>query len=237
VVVLAALWFILTRSLITPLYFPSPEQTIAVIGRMGPTLWEYFLATLYRVVVGMVIGSVLGVACGLLMTWNRWANAVLDPLIEGLRPVPAIALIPFFILWFGVGDFGKFVLTSLGGFTVMVVTTVEAVKHLPPIYSMAAKTLGAGRLAIYRTIVLPGITPALISGTRVTVALSFALVIAAEFMGAQSGLGYMVMLARRTLQTDALLLGIIVIGITSWLLDRLVRLVGDRLTRWEARAE
>jgi taurine transport system permease protein len=237
VIVLLGLWFFLTRSIITELYFPSPESTILVVLKMNITLIQYFIATLYRVVIGGFSGAVLGICCGLLMTWSRWANSALDPLIEALRPVPAIALIPFFILWFGIGDLGKFVLTGIGGFTVMVVTTVEAVKHLAPVYAMAAQTLGAKRLDVYRTIVLPGIAPALISGIRVTVALSFALVIAAEFMGAQTGLGYMVMMARRTLQTDALLLGIIIIGLTSWAMDRLVRVVGDHLTRWEVRSE
>ena len=171
------------------------------------------------------------------MTWNTWINSVLDPLIEGFRPIPAIALIPFFILWFGIGDLGKLILTAIGGFTVMVVTTIEAVKNVSPIYIMAARTLGADRWAIYRTIILPAITPTLIGGLRVTIALSFALVIAAEFMGAQSGLGYLIMLARRTLQTDAILVGIIIIGITSWIVDRMVRILGDYLTRWAPRIE
>lgn len=237
VLILVVLWTALTDSYIDDLYFPSPMDTIQVVGRMEGVLVGYFLATMYRVVVGMLIGAVLGVVCGVAMSWNKWINSVLDPLIEGLRPIPAVALIPFFILWFGIGDTGKLILTAIGGFTVMVVTTLEAIKHVSPIYIMAARTLGASRLEIYRTIILPAITPTLIGGVRVTVALSFALVIASEFMGAQSGLGYMIMLARRTLQTDAILVGVIIIGITSWIVDRCVRIVGNYLTRWAPRSE
>ena len=237
VLTVIAIWYVLTNSIVEKLYFPSPKDTISVVGRMKGVLLEYFIATMYRVVVGMLIGAFFGILCGIAMTWNKWINSVLDPLIEGFRPIPAIALIPFFILWFGIGDLGKLILTAIGGFTVMVVTTIEAVKNVSPIYIMAARTLGADSWAIYRTIILPAITPTLIGGLRVTIALSFALVIAAEFMGAQSGLGYLIMLARRTLQTDAILVGIIIIGITSWIVDRMVRILGDYLTRWAPRIE
>jgi ABC-type nitrate/sulfonate/bicarbonate transport system permease component len=237
VVVVIAIWYILTATVVDKLYFPSPADTISVVGRMGHRLVDYFYATLYRVIGGMLVGTTLGIVCGLAMSWNRWISSVLDPLIEALRPIPAIALIPFFILWFGIGDEGKLILTSIGGFTVMVVTTVEAVKHVSPIHIMAARTLGANQWAIYRTVIVPAIIPTLIGGVRVTVALSFALVIAAEFMGAQSGLGYMIMLARRTLQTDAILVGIIVIGVSSWVADRIVRTIGNFLTRWEPKSE
>ena len=137
-------------------------DTVLVVGRMEGVLVEYFIATMYRVVVGMLAGAILGVICGIAMSWNRWINSILDPLIEALRPIPAVALIPFFILWFGIGDTGKLILTALGGFTVMVVTTLEAIKHVSPIYIMAARTLGANRLTIYRTVILPAITPPLI---------------------------------------------------------------------------
>ena len=237
VLTVVLIWTVMTDSYIDKLFFPSPMDTILVVGRMEGVLVGYFLATMYRVVVGMLAGAILGVACGVAMSWNKWINSILDPLIEALRPIPAVALIPFFILWFGIGDTGKLILTALGGFTVMVVTTLEAIKHVSPIYIMAARTLGANRLTIYRTVILPAITPTLIGGMRVTVALSFALVIASEFMGAQSGLGYMIMLARRTLQTDAILVGVIIIGITSWIVDRMVRVIGNYLTRWAPRSD
>ena len=237
VLLVVVIWYYFTDSLIPKLFFPSPMDTVLVVGRMEGVLVEYFIATMYRVVVGMLAGAIFGVVCGIAMSWNKWINSILDPLIEALRPIPAVALIPFFILWFGIGDTGKLILTALGGFTVMVVTTLEAIKHVSPIYIMAARTLGANRLTIYRTVILPAITPPLIGGMRVTVALSFALVIAAEFMGAQSGLGYMIMLARRTLQTDAILVGVIIIGITSWIVDRMVRVIGNYLTRWAPRSE
>ena len=237
VLIVVVIWYYFTDSIIPKLFFPSPMDTVLVVGRMEGVLVEYFIATMYRVVVGMLAGAILGVICGIAMSWNKWINSILDPLIEALRPIPAVALIPFFILWFGIGDTGKLILTALGGFTVMVVTTLEAIKHVSPIYIMAARTLGANRLTIYRTVILPAITPPLIGGIRVTVALSFALVIAAEFMGAQSGLGYMIMLARRTLQTDAILVGVIIIGITSWIVDRIVRIIGNYLTRWAPRSE
>jgi ABC-type nitrate/sulfonate/bicarbonate transport system permease component len=235
VLVVVIIWTVLTNTIVASLFFPSPASTISVFGRLRPVLPIYVLSTVYRVVLGMLPGTMLGILCGVLMSWNKWINSALDPIIEGFRPIPAVALIPFFILWFGIGDLGKLILTAIGGFTVMVVTTSEAIKNVPPVFVMAARNLGAGKAALYQTVVLPAITPTLIGGVRVTIALSWALVVASEFMGAQTGLGYLIMAARRTLQTDAILVGIIIIGVLSWMMDRLVRILGDLLTRWAPR--
>src|SRR5690606_25006802 len=127
----------------------------------------------------------------------RTVTAILDPFIEMLRPIPALALIPFFVLWFGLGDTGKILLIALGGAVVMVVTVYEALERVPRIYVDAARTLGVNTLGVYRTVLLPAILPTFWSGVRVSSALSFGLGIAAEFMGAQDGLGYLILLARR----------------------------------------
>jgi len=190
------------------------------------------MVTLSRVLAGWSLGAIAGITVGLLMTSNRVWFSITNPFIEGLRPIPPIALVPFFILWFGLGSFGQILLIALGCFMVMAVNTVVAVNNLAPIYIRAARTLGATRLRVYLTVVVPGILPALVAGLRIAAALAFGLAVAAEFMGAQSGIGFLMMVARRTLNTNTILLGTIILGMESFAVDAVIRKVCGHFTRW-----
>lgn len=233
-----SVWWVLTSGfeVIRPLLWPTPESVVDAAVRLVDVLPEHMGATLRRVLLGLGLGALGGIAVGLAMSANRYVRGLLDPQIESLRPIPPIAAIPFFILWFGLAEHGKVILVALATFMIMVVTTTEAVKNLPPIYLRAAATLGASRRATYRTVVVPAIVPSLIGGLRISAAAAFAVDIAAEFMGAQEGLGYLIMNARRTLQTDVILLSIMVIGVLSAALDQGIRLTARRVTRWSERA-
>jgi ABC-type nitrate/sulfonate/bicarbonate transport system permease component len=152
-----------------------------------------------------------------------------------LRPLPPVALIPFFILWFGIGSGSQVGLVALGAFMVLTVSTLAAVAGIPPPYIRAAGLLGAARVRLYRTVIVPAITPALLAACRVAAALAFGTALAAEFIGAQSGIGFMMMVARRTLNTDTIAVGIIVIALESYGFDWLLRTTFEYLTRWSDR--
>lgn len=232
-----ALWWLLTSGtgLVSALYFPSPLQVVERLGNLWPTLALDSAMTLVRVVASWLIGSILGVAAGLLMARSYVARHVMQPIIEALRPVPPVALVPFVILWFGIGDLGKIVLGSLSCFMVMVVNTVVSSNNVRPVFLRAARSLGASENVAYRTVILPAILPELVSGLRIGAALAFAVIVAAEMIGAEAGLGRLIMLASRTLDTPVILLGTVVIGIEAYVLDRIVRLVSLRSTRWADR--
>lgn len=236
VVVLLALWWVLTSGTetIDRLYFPTPESLWSALTTLNTQLVDDAWATLWRVLVSWVGGSALGVAVGLLMARARWLFHVLNPVIEAVRPVPPVALIPFVILWFGIGDSGKIFLGALACFMVMVVNTTVACGNVPPVYVQAARSLGAGRNQVYRTVVLPAIVPEILSGFRIGSALAFAVVVAAEFQGADAGIGRLIMSASRTLNTSVVLLGTVVIAILAVALDLLISRVSARLTRWAA---
>jgi ABC-type nitrate/sulfonate/bicarbonate transport system permease component len=178
----------------------------------------------------------LGVSLGLAMAYNKKVQYFFDPLIESMRPVPVIAMIPFFLMWFGIAEVGKLLLITLGVFAIMVVSTVEAVRNVPSIYILAAQTLGASKSQWFRTIIIPAIVPGLIGPLRVAAALSFTLVVAAEFMGAEAGMGYRILEARRLFNTDVILLGVVMIGILSAASDALIRRVTGHITRWSERS-
>lgn len=230
-------WYVLTdvTGEISSLYLPSPTDVWDTLVQVRSTILGHSLVTLKRVLISFSAGSLLGVAVGLIMSRFRIVFALLEPIIEALRPVPPIALIPFFILWFGIGDFGKLLLAGEGCFMVMVISTIEAVRNVPRIYVQAAQSLGARSAFIYHTVIIPAIVPELIAGFRVALALAFALMVAAELMGAQQGLGFMIMVARRSLNTSTILLGIIIIGLEAALADQVLRRLTRRLTAWTER--
>jgi ABC-type nitrate/sulfonate/bicarbonate transport system permease component len=232
---LFGVWWLITAdglNIIRPLKFPTPRMVGRVFVDSPALLLNGTEWTVGRVVVGLAIGATGGVLIGLLMSRFKTAYNILDPQIESMRPIPPLAAIPFFILWFGIGETGKFLLIATGVFMIMVVTTVEAAHHVSPIYVRAALSLGAPKGRIYRTVIFPAILPPLVAGLRVSAAAAFGLVVAAEFMGAQKGLGYLVMNASRTLDTGMILTAMIILGLSSFVLDKLIRLLAAYLTRW-----
>lgn len=236
VVTLLLLWWILTTGTETigQLYFPSPESVWLAVTTLNTQLVVDAWATLVRVLISWVGGSILGVGVGLVMARTRWVFYVLNPVIEAVRPVPPVALIPFVILWFGIGDNGKIFLGALACFMVMVVNTTVACDNVPPVYAQAAQSLGATPNQVYRTVVLPAIVPEILSGFRIGSALAFAVIVAAEFQGADAGIGRLIMSASRTLNTSVVLLGTVVIAVMAVLLDQLISRLSAYITRWSA---
>lgn len=234
VVVVLLLWWILTAvtGAIDPLSFPAPDAVADSARNLRETLWSDATATLGRVVISWFIGSALGVLVGLAMSRSRTIFYALTPVIEAVRPIPPVALIPFVILWFGIGNSGKIFLGALATFMVMVVNTIVAAGNVNPVYGRAARSLGASSGQVYRSVVLRAIVPELLSGLRIGSALAFAVIVAAEFQGAQSGLGRLIMQASRTLNTPSVLVGTIIIAIEAVLLDRVIKFLSDRATRW-----
>jgi ABC-type nitrate/sulfonate/bicarbonate transport system permease component len=232
-------WFLLTTDgfgVISELDFPSPVMVVKSVFRISPGLIAtHILVTSARMITGWAVGVALGVGMGLAMSYSRTIFKLFDPLIESFRPVPVIAVIPFFILWFGIRWQGKFLMIALGCFMIMVVSTVEAVRNVRPIYIRAAQSLGADKRKLFKTVVFPAIQPELVSGLRISAALAWTLVVASEFMGAQTGLGYMIMNARRTLNTDVIFLGCILFGLLSTVLDQALRRGTNYVTRWAER--
>jgi ABC-type nitrate/sulfonate/bicarbonate transport system permease component len=238
VILYFAAWFAVTAqgfNLVRPIKFPSPIMVVQAAVRTADLIPLDALATVSRVLFGFIVGTLLGLGLGLAMSYNKKVYYFFDPLVESIRPVPVIAMIPFFLMWFGIGEAGKLLLITLGVFAIIVVSTVEAVKNVPKIYVLAAQTLGASKLQLFRTVLVPAIIPQLIGPMRVATALSFTLVVAAEFMGANAGLGFRILEARRLFSTDVIMLGVVLIGILSAIADALIRRGAAYLTRWSER--
>ena len=234
-----SIWFSITQdgfALVRPIIFPSPAMVVDAALRLNDIIAFDVVVTFMRVVAGFCAGTALGVGLGLAMSYNEKILYFFDPIVESIRPVPVIAMIPFFLMWFGIDEIGKFLLITLGVFAILVVSTVESVRNVPRKFTLAAQTLGASKAQWFRTIVVPAIIPELIGPLRVASALSYTLVVAAEFMGAQAGIGYRILEARRMFNTDVILLGVVVIGLMSAVTDTLIRRLTAHITRWSERS-
>ena len=237
VVVLLAAWLILTGlGLVRPLFLPGPQQLYEAWGRLSPTIaQDVFDSLVLRIIPGFLIGSTVGVTLGIAMAMSRNLRAALNPIIETVRPLPPLALIPLLILWFGIGIGSQLILVAFGAFIIMVVTSFEAVRNVAPIYLQAASVLGARSQQVFRRIILPAIVPDIFGGIRIALAASFGYDVAAELIGAQSGLGYRLVLARRYLLTENIVVILIVIAILALVCDQAVQWLNRRFTAWKAR--
>ena len=232
---LLALWEVATRAgWVSSVTFPAPSLLARVIfdqlasGSLTADIW----ASLSRVLAGVLIASVLGIALGVVTaSWERVAYFV-SPLVELIRPISVIAWIPMAIIWFGLGDRAAWFLIALGAFFPIYTNTFSGVKLLPRVYLQAARTLGLNRLLLFTQVLLPGALPSVLSGVRIGLGVGWMCVIAAEMISATSGLGYLIQTARILIETERVFAGMAVIGVIGFAMNWLMQLLGRWLTPW-----
>lgn len=236
--IIFGLWFWISNTgWINPLYLPSPKSVLACFWRYRADMPKHISGSMYRILLGFGIGSTLGILIGFPIGWNKTFGEILEPVIEFIRPMPPLALIPLFILWFGIGMKSKLILISFGCCVILVVNTIEAVRNIDPLYVNAARTLGARGFKLFRTILFPAIIPNIMGGIRVAASTSFGMNVAAEFMGTRAGFGYLIIEGRRFIMTDLLFVGIFLITFFSMLVNWIIKRIESRLTKWVPRKE
>jgi NitT/TauT family transport system permease protein len=222
VALLVAVWHVavvLSGSLI----FPTPGQ-VAVglidLARQG-LLLKHVVASLFRVTCGYLLAVALAVPIGMLMGWFAAAHAYLNPLVQGLRPISPIAWIPLAILWFGVGDLSPIFLSS---FFPMVVGTAAGVATIDGKCLRAARNFEFSGFRLFRSVVLPAALPQIVTGMRIGLGVAWLVVVAAEMIAVNSGLGYLIIDSRNAgNRYDLVVAGMVVIGVVGFLLDSLMR--------------
>lgn len=235
-VALIALWVLVTSAnIVDTLFLPSPEMFWNSLVGLAPRLPSAIGMTVALTLIGFFIGTISGIIIGLLLAYSFRIRNLFGGVFEALRPVPVFALIPLFILWFGLGTTPQIILVAFGTFVVLVVTTLEAIRNVSPVYVKAALNLGASRSFIYRTVIVPSITPHLVGAVRVSAAASWGLGVAAEFIGAQDGLGYLMLNRQTFLDTAGILVIVVIYSLIAFLFDTLIRIGQQRLLRWTGR--
>lgn len=237
-IVFVTAWVLCTTvlKLFPSIFVPSPGDLWAAFLKMGPGLPAALVASLEITLSGFAIGVLFGVMVGLMMAYSKAFLQSLGPMMEITRPIPVYALIPLFMLWFGLGHWPQILLVALGVSSILGVQTYEAVRNMPLVYIRAASNLGASKRTIFRTIVIPYIFPHLIGAIRVAAATSWGLDVAAEFMGVQVGLGYIMIIQQMYLNTAGILVVVIIYSVMAIIMDQIIRFVESRLTRWTERS-
>jgi ABC-type nitrate/sulfonate/bicarbonate transport system permease component len=232
--VIGGYWLLALRPGTNPALVPPPPKILAAFVdelRTGD-LWLNTAASLQRVVIGFVVGATLALILGAVAGWFRHAGYFLNPLIDALRPVPALAYIPLVIVWVGIGEPSRLIIIALAVFKPCVVNARAGMQEVAQIYVDAARTLGASRWRVFATVAVPSAVPYFIAGLRTGVSTGFLALVAAELIAAPSGLGFMIQNAGQYFRTDVTIVGIVVIGILGALLDQMASRAGRALTAW-----
>ncbi|WP_433438109.1 ABC transporter permease [Nonomuraea sp. CA-141351] len=193
--------------------------------------------SLIRILTGFGLATVAGIAVGILVGRSGRTRDVLLPLLEAVRPIPAIALVPVAILLFPTDEQGIVFITFVAAFFPIMVSTRHAVRALPTLWEDAVRTLGGGRRHVLWNVVLPGILPGVFGGLSVGMGVSWICVISAEMISGDFGIGYRTWQSYTLVDYPAVIVGMITIGLLGWLTSAAVELVGRRVTRWLPRAE
>lgn len=219
---------------IPTLFLPSPLQITRALWNLARSgeLWQHLSASLGRLAIGWTLGTVTGIAMGLAVGLSSKLRSPGMALVSALFPIPKIALVPLFIIWFGIGEGSKIATLAFGVFFPTVIATAGGVDNVPRNLIRMGQAFGLGTGAILRKIVLPGALPAILSGFRVTASIAIVLLVAAEMIGAQRGIGAFVLSAGNLYDTDNLLAGIVILSLLGLAVASLIGVVERTLLKW-----
>ncbi|MEU6379955.1 ABC transporter permease [Streptomyces sp. NPDC046909] len=198
----------------------------------GPDYWTDLTDSLTRILSGFLLAAALGVATGVLVARSRLAEDLLGPVLEVIRPIPAIALVPVAILLFPSNEQGIVFITFTAAFFPVLVSTRHAVRALTPVWEEAVLTMGGGRFRILSSVVLPGALPGIFGGLSVGIGVSWICVISAEMISGQYGVGYRTWQDYTVVDYPGVFVGMATIGVLGWLTSTAVEVLGRRLTHW-----
>ncbi len=251
-IVLLALWqWLSSQAIVNPMILPAPTKVLA-------RWWEYLMpvqaydpatsgylawmfsgemirdayASMYRVTVGFVVGAALALPLGLVMGAYDRVYKLFNPLIQILRPIPPIAFIPLSILWFGLGNPPAIFLIVIGAFFPILMNTIAGVRNVDGIYIRAARSLGAGQATMFLRVILPAATPYILAGMRIGVGTAFIVVIVAEMIAVNNGLGYRILEAREFFWSDKIIAGMFTIGLLGLAIDAGMNRLNNHLLKW-----
>jgi taurine transport system permease protein len=220
---------------VSPLFLPSPFRVAHEAASVAATneLWWAIAASSMRVFVGFALAALVAVPLGILMGVWWPAKALIDPLISLLRPLPSITWIPLTMLWLGIGESQKVAIVFMGSWIYILLYTLESTKRVDPLLIKAARNLGASDLAVMREVVLPGALSGILSGLKVSLAISWSCVLSAEMVAAQRGLGALIWSAKDWGNLALVLVGMVSISATVLVADLLANQLEKALQPWE----
>lgn len=210
----------------------APAAGNWLIWALSGELLRDTMSSMYRVFVGFAVGAGLALPLGLSMGSSQRVYVWMNPLVQVLRPIPPIAYIPLSILWFGLGNPPAIFLIAIGAFFPVLINTIAGVRNVDGIYLRAARNLGANQRTLFLRVMLPAAVPYILSGVRIGIGTAFIVVIVAEMIAVNNGLGFRILEAREYFWSDKIIAGMISIGLLGLMIDLAVTRLNNHLLRW-----
>jgi NitT/TauT family transport system permease protein len=219
---------------VNPLFLPAPAAIAVAIYRLAISgaLWEHLSWSIMRIGSGWIIGTVAGIIVGFAIGLSTLARGVGITFISALFPIPKIALLPLLILWLGIGEEPKIATIALGVFFSTAISVYSGVDGVPRNLIRMAQSFNVPFHAIVRRVIWPGALPSILAGFRITASVALLLVVSAEMIGAQYGIGAFVLQAGNLMQTDQLLAGVVILSLFGLAVGRLINLLEVKLLHW-----
>lgn len=230
-----AAWEVAVRlGLLDDRFFPAPTSLWPALLETieNGTLQSHVRASVQRLLVGFVAGAIPGVAVGLAMGVSKWIRYALQPLFSALYPIPKIAVFPLLILIFGLGETSKILVVALGVFFIVLFNTSSGVVGVPQVFRDASRNFGAKGFFEFRTVALPGAMPQVFTGLRVGMGTAMLVLVSAEFVGSQDGLGYMIWQSWQVFRIENLFIGLTAVAVIGYLMIQVVELVERAVLKW-----
>jgi ABC-type nitrate/sulfonate/bicarbonate transport system permease component len=235
-----ALWSVASAAVVllqlfNPVFLAGPWLVLGTVVQLAVhgQLWAHVAATLGRVAIGFSTGAGLGLLLGLPAGYFLRMRQFVEPVVEVLRPIPPLAMLPLFIVWVGIGEGSKIGFITYATFFPVFLTTVHAVQQVDPLLLRAAASLGARRGQLFRRVILPAALPEILTGIRLGVALAFFVIVISEFIGAEQGLGFLINDGRNFFLVPQMLGAAVLLGLLGYASSALVAWLESRLLRWE----
>jgi NitT/TauT family transport system permease protein len=235
---LLAIWEVAARTKqIDTRFFPAPTDIFRTAGALAQSgeLWTNVSVSLQRIAIGFVIGAVPGIIIGLAMGLFSPVRAFVQPLIDGTFPIPKIAILPLFIMIFGIGEESKYAIIAVAVVYLVLINTVAGVRNIDRIYLDVGKNYHASRLMMFTDIALPGALPLIMAGLRIAMGIALLVIVSAEFVGAKSGIGYMIWSSWQVFQVEKMYVGLLVSALLGFGTAFLLGLLERALIPWKSR--
>ena len=219
---------------ISNLTLPKPSDVLITFGELYESglLWQHLIPSLSRLVIGRIIGISLGVSVGIMIGLFSYVRAGLVPLVAALFPIPKIALLPLFVIWFGIDETSKYALIAFGTFTPTVVATYGAVDNVDRTLIRMGQSFGLSWFSIVRKIVFPGALAGILSGLRISIAIAIILLVAAEMLGAEYGIGAYILEAGSLYDLERLFVGVVILSVIGLLMSAFIGYFERKLLNW-----
>lgn len=234
---LLLIWELLPRwNVVRDVYLSPPSQIFAAFIHHLHTgdLWVHVEVSLMRVLYGLLVAILFGTILGVLLGYFHWLEFFVDPLLQTFRQISSLSLFPVFILFFGVGELSKTIIIFWTAFWPVLLNTIHGVKNVDRLLLNSAKSMGANHWFLFRKVILPSATPEILTGIRLGGAYAMMALVAAEMVGSDSGLGFLVLTSQETFKIPDMYLGIVLLSAVGLILNYFLSFIEKKFTAWKS---